>query len=375
MNMKNPRSKSSHRNISYAEFVDGRQNSLTWYDMLPGDKVQITGDRDLRSAAEVANDLLASETVERQDIIDLLAVKVLNNCSSIHGYAHWSELAFRLSEAMSSNLTASGNRSLRMRAQRLNYYLQILIDGKRKADYTDLVISEITLDGNKPWDYLRQSNGEWWITSDSKNIHHRRNDGSETHWCIGLPTQMDPQPDGRIAICSLYTNDALLGDGDDWESIKHDVPVVLVFEHEGRRFLLDHMGQLWEDQPRRLVITATRPQVHFARYFEGVLYLLDNSDFGHITTISMETGIIERRSVFPVQVCNDLVVSNDGYYLIDKQQGSVFRFSHDWRFESRALQFGFGCACLQDPVALRVQDSHLIVVSWLTARLTELEQF
>ncbi len=366
--------KNESRVIPYAQFVDASLDSLTWYDLLPGDGVLVSGLEDSPSAAEIADQLLTT-AIDDIDQIDLLAARLLNGCASIDAYPAWPELSLRLSKTMSRNLTATGSRSLRMRTQRLIYYLQTIIDSDRNDGFAHLLVSEKKLGGNKPWDYLQQADAEWWLTSDKNNIHQRCADGTSRHWSLGLPTQIDPLTDGRIAIGSLYTREALLTDGEDWEVIKHEAPVVLVFEHGGKRLFLDHFGVLWQDQPRRQIMSTERPQVHFARHFDAVVYLLDNGDFGHISTVDLITGSVNRIPVLPVQVCNDLVSANGAFYLIDKQQGSVFKFNQNWEYQSRALLFGRGKGCLQDPVAIRAHRDRLQVVSWLSGQLTELKCF
>lgn len=363
-------------NLDFESFADGRMDSLTWYDLLPGDPVRIQGDNDPRSSVELAELLLSSAHLDDSRIIDILAAKLLNRCPAVRGYDRWSELSFRLSQTMSVNLTATGSRPLRMRAQRLNYYLQSVIDTTAQGiEGVDLVLAERPLQGSKPWDYFRREGEEWWVTSDQDNIHRQRFGAGESHWRRGLPTQIDEMPDGRLAFGSIYTPGAVLTDGCDWESVEHDAPVILVFSHDGQRFLLDHYGRIWADRQRRLITQVSRPQVHFARCFDGVVYCLDNMDFGHLTTYDMVSGETLRMCILPVWVCNDIVAVGDVRYLIDKQQGSVFKFDRDWRFQRRVLRFGRGPGHLQDPVSLRHQSGRLLIVSWLSARLTEIEAF
>jgi hypothetical protein len=115
--------------------------------------------------------------------------------------------------------------------------------------------------------------------------------------------------------------------------------------------------------------------VHFARLFGDALYCMDNADFGHVTRLDLGSGEAMRLSTAPVQVCNDLVEIGDVLYLIDKQQGSVFKFSKDFDYIGRRLTFGRGASQLVDPVSLRAMDGKLRVVSWLTGRLTCLVAF
>ncbi len=373
--MQKPASNDEFREITYAEFVKSDLDSLTWHDLLPGDKVTITSVPDAPVAEKIGELLLEPENTANQGFIDHLAAKIINNSFSNASSRLWQDLAAKLSAIMAANLHAKGDRPLRMRAQRLNYYLQALIDKNAPAGDNDLVLSETVLDGSKPWDYIRHENVEWWLSSDSKKIRYRETGGQPQFSNFGLPTQIDLQPGGVLSFGSLYTDGATLWDHGEWQHIEHEIPVVLVFEHDGQRFLLDHRGRIWKDQPRRLLFESPRPQVHFARYFEARVFLLDNSDFGHITVIDMESGLVNRQSVLPVQVCNDITATDQAYYLVDKQQGSVFKFDTEWNYLARALTFGRGRAALLDPVALRCQDDRLFVVSWLNARLTELKLF
>lgn len=365
----------SFRRIPITEFTAGHLDSLTWYDLLPGDPVSVDGDDDPRSAAMCAAEILDRASLEDESLVDLVALKLLNGCSSTSSFRRWPELANRLSQVLARNLTMTGSRRLRMRAQRLNFYLHAVIDAGRPIEGEELVLSERLLPATKPWDYLRRDGQEWWISSDKLNIHSSAGGGGESHWHVGLPTQIDLQPDGLLAFGSLYTPGAAVTDGRIWETIEHDTPVVLVFVHEGRRFILDHTCRLFIDSPRQLVAQLPRPQTHFARYADGCVHLLDNSDFGHLTVYDMASGHSERISILPVQVANDIAVSPDARYLIDKQQGGVFKFSRKWRFEHRVLRFGRGPARLQDPVSIRLDGDRLLIVSWLTAKLTELKVF
>lgn len=363
------------KEVSYTSFIDNDLNSLTWYDILPGDGFSITAVDDPRSAAEIAQFLIHAELQENLDGIDLLAAKVLNGCYSISAFGEWGELAFRLSRVMAQNLHAGGNRDLRMRAQRLNYFLRVMLDESVESANIDLLIAETRLEGSKIWDFMPDVGGDWWLSSDEKKIRYRRTDGQQQFWNIGLPTQIDMLPDGSLCFGSIYTEGALLRQNGEWLEVKHERPVVLIFEHASQRFLLDHDGRLWLDHPKRIYLDSGRPQVHFARYYDGRLFLLDNSDFGHITIINLNSNRITRQTVFPVLVCNDLVKSGQNYFLIDKQQGNVFKFDRDWKCLDHALKFGRGRGCLLDPVAIHECEDRLLIVSWLSARLTELRMF
>lgn len=357
--------------ITFEVFSNAALDSLYWYDRLPGDGVSVCEIPDSRSVDQLRDELLSAKELNLAEI-DLLAARLLGRSVPLANHLRWKELAQRLSRAMSEQLTASGNRALRMRVQRLNYYIEALIIDSLSDQR--LVTSECTLQAEKPWDYVEHLSAKWWVSSGSPNIY--RDDGALLEqWTLGLPTQLDPLPDRRIAAGSIYSNGAYIHDGYKWQVLAHDAPVPLVFEYDSELFFLDHLGQLWRNNPRQPIGSVPCRQVHFARHFNDVVYCLDNSDYGHITTFNMAHKSCKRYSVQPVQVCNDLVVSAQYCYLIDKQQGSVFKFDLNFQFLERRLQFGRKETQLLDPVSIRMAENHLQVVSWLSQKLTQLRIF
>lgn len=364
----------SESRMTYDEFIAEPANPLTWYDLLPGDGIEVSGIPDPRTSKELAEALQASPAASSATLLDLLSARLLGEAQDIADAPGWRRLAEQLSQVMASQLTQSGDRSLRMRSQRLNYYIQALIDRTHSPEDASLVISETELQGSKPWDFIHWNGACWWLTSGDTNIH-RQTPATEEAWSCGLPTQLDPLPDGLLAIGSIYTPGASITDGASWRALTHPLPVPLVFDHNGILHFVDHSGDIWRDAPRTRIGDVPCGQVHFARHIDGVVYCLDNADFGHVTTFDMTNRKSVRHAVAPVQVCNDIAVANDHIYMIDKQQGSVFKFDRDFRFMRRALRFGRGPGCLLDPVALRHQEGRLSVVSWLSGRLTTLHPF
>jgi hypothetical protein len=61
--------------------------------------------------------------------------------------------------------------------------------------------------------------------------------------------------------------------------------------------------------------------------------------------------------------------------LIDKQQGSVFKFDQSFTFLSKILSFGRGKGCLLDPVAIHADTEKISIVSWLSNKLTTIAPF
>ena len=360
--------------VSLQDFVNAEQNSLTWYDFLPGDKIWIDGDNSSATAAEISETLLSDKSVINNDLIDLLSIKLINNCPSIQGHKQWEKLSFELSKVMANNLKDSGDRSLRMRTQRLIYYIQSVVSNMAENSAGKFNVSETILEGNKPWDYYQYKDSMWWLSSDSKNVHFKKRGGLTQHWSYGLPTQIDYYDDDYISIGSIYTNGSVITNGGEWQTVEHNFPIVLYYQYESHDYFLDNQGWLWQAMSaKRIKKIANR--VHFARFFDGILYVLDNSDFGHVLSYNMDLDKLSRHSVLPVQVCNDLLATEDYYYIVDKQQGSIFKFTRNWEYVTRVLKFGRCYGCLLDPVSIKEFNNRLHVVSWLTSRLTTLDFF
>lgn len=359
--------------LSFADFTSGQLDSLSWYDLGAGTALQIPDcpalplpiDQDLANLP--AADFLAQ--------VQVLSALCLTGRLSLD-LTTLRRLAFQTSQVMSRELTALGNRGLRMWAQRLNYGLQPLIcAAEPAADLADLVAERI-LPGNKPWDALRWGeDGLVWITSDPVNLHLTQGT-TLSELTLDLPTQIDPLDDGSLSIGSLYAHAAtILHKDGSMTTVTHHAPLLVLFDWNGSRYILDKAGAVTDCRTGQRVHQAPCPQVHFARFFDGILYLLDNGDFGHVTLLRLADGQITRQPTLPVQVCNDILVTEDSHYLIDKQQGHVFVFDRDWRYRDRRLSFGTGRGQIADPVSLRRAGDGMSCISWLSGKMTELRFF
>jgi hypothetical protein len=357
--------------IPFKLFINQDQNSLSWYDVMPLDGAAVSGIPYQHSIYHLRDKLLKAQQPDPNDL-NILAALLLGQGDRLHPPDLWSKLAELLSLWMANELTGNGNRLLRMQAARLNYYIEALISNSE--DYQNSILAEHNLPGSKPWDYVEHQESSWWISSGSPSLYRQNQQDIQT-WHLALPTQLDPLPDGRLAVGSIYSHGAMLGNGHNWQRLEHSEPVPLVFQHEKHLYFLDHFGRIWRDSPREYILSAACRQVHFARYSDGRVYCLDNSDYGHITIIEMGTNSYRRQSVLPVRVCNDITFGVSCYYLIDKQQGSVFKFDQSFTFLSRVLSFGRGKGCLLDPVAIHADSEKISIVSWLSNKLTTIGLF
>lgn len=361
--------------ISFAAYAGGKRDALTWYDLLPGDGIAITSIGDERSAEEIAEQMLGANDFADPRELNVLAAKLVNQNQLSGPSETWNSLVSEMSKRMADSLNPGGDRALRMRYQRLVFCLRAILERGIEFDPASHDLTESILPGTKPWDQLRCAGGQWWISSDEQNIHFRDDRGVERHWSHGLPTQLDVLGSEAVAVGSLYSKGAAIFEHGDWSYLAHDAPVVLVFEFDRRRLFLDFRGKLWTDCPRSLFLDCKVQQVHFARCFEGRVFLLNNGDFGHITIVDLEQGTTNRLAVLPVEVCNDLVMFEQAYFLIDKQQGGIFKYDLDWQFEKRILRFGRQFGEIMDPVSIRCRKGRLQVVSWLNGKVSEVDAF
>jgi hypothetical protein len=357
--------------IPFRFFISQDQNSLSWYDVMPLDGAAVSGIPDQHSISHLRDKLLEAQQPDPNDL-NILAALLLGQRGCLRPHDLWSKLAELLSFWMANELTANGNRLLRMQAARLNYYIETLISDSE--DNRKSILAERNLPGSKPWDYVEYQESSWWISSGSPSLYRQNQQDIQT-WHLALPTQLDPLLDGRLAVGSIYSDGAMLWNGHNWLRLEHSEPVPLVFQYERCLYFLDHFGKIWRDSPRECILSSTCRQVHFARYSGGRVYCLDNSDYGHITIVEMATNSCRRQSVLPVRVCNDITFGVSCYYLIDKQQGSVFKFDQSFTFLSKILSFGRGKGCLLDPVAIHADTEKISIVSWLSNKLTTIAPF
>lgn len=364
----------SQRSISFDVFCSSTEDSIQWYDWLPGD-VRVEHIPSAPSLAESISRLMQASQTATGDVLDIIAAHCLNGLDNNISSDQWRVCSEQSSRIMAANLTASGSRSLRMRAQRLHYYIQDQIAEKTPIRANDLLQHESIMGVTKPWDFLSHASGIWSISCDTTNIHHRDNQGVLHHYTRGLPTQLDGLNEDFVCIGSLYSNGCTITNGHIWREISHTAPVLLIWETSDGCYFVDYLAAIWQETPRQKIAQLPCAQLHFSRYHNGKLYGLNNGEFGCIWIYDMHTGNITHQSVMPVWVANDVAFADPYFYLIDKQQGYVFKFDQNWIFKEKVLAFGRGQGRLLDPVSIRVVDNSLHVISWINAKHTTLKLF
>ncbi|MFN8995794.1 MAG: hypothetical protein ACK5X3_19315, partial [Pseudomonadota bacterium] len=364
-----------YTNFTFQDFSHGTEDSRLWYDHMPGD-IRIRDIPDSPSLSACISSLTTNPSSITPTELDVLAAHLANGHTDAVQKEIWLRCSEQASRLFSQHLTANGSRTIRMRAQRLHYYILTLMAEKTPIR-GDLVESETLLDVTKPWDYMPHPTGVWWLSCDKENVHWRGPDGADRHDTLGLPTQLDPLDDAWICIGSIYSQGCTISNGITHQHIPHDAPLVLVWrDASGALYGIDHCAAIWRLDPREQIARLPCTQVHFARINGGKLYALDNGQFGAICIYDIATHNVKIQSTLPVWVANDIAFTPSHFYLIDKQQGYIFKFNRQWEFEEKILAFGRGYGRLLDPVSIRFIDGNrLQVISWLNGKLTILSVF
>lgn len=367
------------RNIDFAEFSRSDENPLNWYDFLV-DHLHVSDIPHQPSPGEMAEAVMAALPDPSFRDLDMLAALLINGECRDVGARRWFDLFEAVSRLMASHLTPSGHRPLRMRCQRLAYCIQLRCsadEGFSPAPVPAHVEREFILDGHKAWDYLHGEGGAWWISSEQLNVHNLPVQGSRRDWRLGLPTQIDELGNGELFVGSFYTPGGFMHavGKPEWRAVSHERPIVTAWRVGANLAFLDMDGLLHQGEVGKPSVPIGRPHVHFARVFDDVLYAIDNSDVARITQLDLKTLESRRLDISPVLVCNDIALCGDAFYLIDKQQGHVFKFDRDFRYVSKALFFGAGPGQLLDPVSIRAQGGLLNIVSWINSKVTVLRPF
>ena len=367
-------------NVSFSDFVDTPLDSLSWYNFLlnSGDIsiVEIPSGFTFEYAyASILSSLCSIDELILS--LDILSALIINDdqslgCSSLN--LDFDLLVYVASRLMSINLTSSGSRPVRMRAQRLNYLLQAhpnCIFGNKSL--SSIHTQEENLPYQKPWDFYFADDLKIFISSDSSNIHIQRL-GCSSSYAFGLPTQVSKFED-EIIFGSIYSPGFAAYRDDSIVSVEFPQPILLLFIFKDKKCALSHFGVVYCLSTREVMLELPLAQVHFARIIDNKLFCLDNSSFGLVHSLCCLSGEFKCHPVYPVMVCNDICLHRNRYFLIDKQQGSVFEFDKYFKYISRSLDYGYSASNLADPVAIHSFGGRLHILSWLTSKITSFQPF
>ena len=347
-----------------------------FYDVLPGDADApgIAGYPGQTWAACFAKLRGATLSEVQQPALDDLTLLLLAPNLTVPPQAELQALADHCSRLYIQAFRERSAETLKkMSLQRLNFFLRSLLD-REVLPPPDA--HETPLDGLCPWDWLETPDGTLRIVSGEPNIVLETSSGRRT-WRQGLPTQADAVRPGEISIGSFYSDGASLLRDETLKRVEHDAPVVLLFVYAGRKLLLDARGRLFDWLDGSATPGPPRMQLDVgvvarARRFASRLYVIDWTTLGSLQAVDLDRGTVERVDVSPLLVPNDIAEVGGFRYLLDKQQGQVFKFDSGWRLVARQCGFGRGPGRLFDPLTIRpsADGRWLRVLNWAPATMS-----
>lgn len=363
------------------EFLDTNENPHSYYRILPSSvkkKEFIFNNIDFNRAL---NEFIKCSVDEiKLSDIDYILVCLLNLNDELINDSLFYNVANRASEIYSSLLNGNDNsRSLRMRLQRLNYFIRDVLSNNISFHQCCLEVegSDELLDGCCPWDSIEVNNESITIFSGFNGLEIKNKD-CITKYDKGLPTQLDLLSDGTVSIGSYYSRGSFLYTGSGIVDVVHDEPILLVFTYQQQSYALDSKGRLFSFNNWKvslLILDLCETSLNKARFFGRYIYFSDWSKPYKSGRLNLDTMKIEYFNTSPVIIANDICVVNDFLYIIDKQKGSVFKFDQELKYIESKLDFGVGNIQLYDPISIRVNQDKLSIISWVNAKQTTINIF
>ncbi|WP_337996584.1 hypothetical protein [Oleispirillum naphthae] len=354
------------------DILDLSVDPFVFYNLLPGDVQDLSTDWpsiDLGRAGDSALKQPPDEASLDTLALGLMALRGKPLPDSID----WAALAETCARLYARHLRPDGRRPLRMRLARIAFMLHDILDRDR-PDETEILAQQAFPQGFV-WDWLPLEEGTLIADSRRKNVHHEVGGAVRSSQRLGLPTQIDALPDGRVGIGSCYS--------DGWYAWKpgekghhhpRETAVVMVFPHDGRLSELSSDGTVRAETGAVLAHLPIR-KVWCARHIDGRVFASDWSEPGVLFVLDLRSMICDRVSIAPVILTNDICRLGDSYYLVDKMRGRVLAFDLDFHFREARLRFGKGAGRLYDPIAIRAHQGLLHVLSWVTGSLVTIRPF
>jgi hypothetical protein len=355
-----------------SDITGATKDTFRFYNLLPSDDYTLAPDwprLDLRTAGEA---VARGATIETLDALTLCLLA--SREAPLPGDVDWTSIADACARGYSRELGPNGQRPLRMSLARANFMLRDLLDLELANDCE--ILEERRFEQGFVWDWLPLTDGEVIADSRQENIHHLACGHSRPSVRLGLPTQVDPLSDGRIAVGSCYS--------DGWhawnvagqpESFARVRPVVLVFEHGGHCWELDVDGVIRCDGSKAPVVRLPIRAVWCARRIGDFVFASDWGDAGMLAVFDLRDQTCHRISSGPVLLTNDICWLHDQYYVLDKMQGRVFAFDESFSFRQSRMRFGKSAGRLYDPISIRPHLDNLHVLSWITGSLVTIRPF
>lgn len=357
-------------------------NPKTFYSVMPSDYLKKENCFQTSYSEEEFSLLVSSFIKKNITYISVSSIKLLLqyiflNFKKIEINKNIEDLALHFSLLYSSALFDENKREIRMWLQYANYCLRDLIE----RDVLELHSSEKRLNFNCPWDILYREDYHFLICSEKYNfISFKKNELKDKH-SLGLPTQTDFFHTTEISIGSYYTNGGYTYDyqNEVIKFIDHVAPIVLIFLHNQATFFIDFYGKIFIlNNNNKYEFFDLKTLVCRARYIKGSLYISNWKLPFNIISFDIDNEIFSIIKV-PTIITNDIINLKNSFYLIDKQQGNVFKTDDDFNLMEKKLSFGKGFGKLIDPISIRIAENHvgtnLIILNWICSRLVSLNMF
>lgn len=359
-----------------ADILDDSNGSFGYYQLLPGDRPSLGADWPRIDLKELGGRLdgVTFGSLAEADIDALSLALLALGENGLPPDIDWEGIATQLSLLYAFHLKPGGERRVRMKAARANFYLRDRIDAALLL-CLDL-IDERRFQRPFVWDWLPLPEGELVADSTDLNVSYRSTDGATASARMGLPTQIDSLGGGRYSLSSCYSDGwyEWVGPGRH-QFHRHPRPVVLVFAAQDEAYFLDRDGVIYRAATGAEVVRIGVEAVWRARLIDTSLYISDWGDPRILTVVDTNTWSYGTVGTGPVLLTNDICKINNRLYVIDKMQGRVFSFDDQFRPLDARMSFGKGHGKLFDPITLRVHQDNLCVLSWLTGALATIRPF
>ncbi len=354
------------------DFLAENFDSLTFYDLLPTDDVNISHQGVKEPVSKLASKLIQTniEDIQIEDLNDL-AIGLVNGCPSFNEFTEWQTLADQMAIQYSELLLNENERELRMKLSRVNYFIRALLDENIVVDGVD----EWFIQAKGPWDFIKQNGKLMWIDCEESSLKVKSDSGTSSYTC-GLPTQIDRLAETEVGIGSHYSNGGWVLNGAGLKEISHSKPIVTFFVWNGATCYLDVDGLIIE-VGKGVVGQIDLPftMIHKCRFFEDKLVFFDWSQPKKGYIYHLDTRIGECLDLDAVIVCNDICFLSDFYYLIDKEQGHLFKYDRKFNLVGKESGLGRGKGKLYDPISIRPVDGELQVLNWFSGKVVSFKGF
>ena len=361
--------KSKYKIIGRDDFFSESKVVLNYYDNLPSDNYKIEPCAlDFCDFDEIVSKLLIEDifSIELNEL-DEFAMLLYNEYDDIEIDEQLFLLANKFSECYSYLLFGNkSNRNLRMKLQQLNFFIRDVLDKNILVNN----VSDFLMQVKSPWDLLRTDFGEVLITSEKKNLIIKKNNKYE-YWTCGFPSQLDILSPKYISIGSIFSNGGWVYNGMEPLFVSHHAPIVLFFEDK----FVDYKGEVFDRINKTKLLSIKVNEVSKARIINGIMYVFDWTTTKRIYTLNLLSNIQSCIKLPDILIGNDICFHKDSFYIVDKQQGYVFKYSIDFILISKKLGFGKGLGKLYDPISIRENNGELCILSWLSNKSTTLKAF